>query len=464
MDPPAKTPESSPETKQLAASREREAEKLGQKQPKPLAETFNGFGTMIYGKRNPEPDGSFLTTKWVVCFWIPLIPLRSLRVKYVGAGERTFWPGWSRKYLVLAESKPDVKQIISVYSFLVFFVLGLWILDEVRAGDVASCGALIVWASIPWFMRRWGRRVLETLRTQIKLFAVVGGLLFVLCGGALALHYYYTSREYAVRGEVFRVTKSGSGPEMASGAKIHVFRTDLPNKYEWWLNSTESLKDSEVFRLIAENRKPQSACSGVFDALDRQFADTPDHIGLQFMYRPYATSAVQEWHEIESDPDFQALSRSRKTAVRRVFWDRRMVPIALDDAAQHRSTLEGAQQQFYKTFFRDELPQGKAPPIVSLDETDKSLLDFLKRQSQEEIITAQTAADSQGQFSVRLRPGRYVVTSEGQMKKREWTVGPPGGPKLESYTTTEEAVWIVPMVVEGDTRAVLSEPICDPRF
>src|SRR5258708_2935186 len=42
---------------------------------KPLTQTHNGFGTKIYGKRDFESDGSFLTTKWIVFFWIPLIPL-----------------------------------------------------------------------------------------------------------------------------------------------------------------------------------------------------------------------------------------------------------------------------------------------------------------------------------------------------------------------------------------------------
>jgi len=57
---------------------------LAAAQRKALAQTFNGFGTKIYGKRHFKADGSYLTTKWVVFRWIPVIPLKSLYVRYVG--------------------------------------------------------------------------------------------------------------------------------------------------------------------------------------------------------------------------------------------------------------------------------------------------------------------------------------------------------------------------------------------
>lgn len=57
-------------------------------------QTLNGFGTALYGKRNEESDASFIKTKWIVFFWIPLIPLRSYRVRYIGHGSSFL--GWSR--------------------------------------------------------------------------------------------------------------------------------------------------------------------------------------------------------------------------------------------------------------------------------------------------------------------------------------------------------------------------------
>jgi hypothetical protein len=51
---------------------------------KPIARSVNGCGTAIYGKRDFEADGSFVTTKWVVVFFIPVWPLKSVRVTKVG--------------------------------------------------------------------------------------------------------------------------------------------------------------------------------------------------------------------------------------------------------------------------------------------------------------------------------------------------------------------------------------------
>ena len=123
-------------------------------QRKPLAQTFNGFGTHIYGKRKFEPDGSFITTLWVVFFWIPLIPLKSIRVKYAGPGKSTILPGWSRSYLVLNESGPDVRQVVNIYSFILSFFVGAKILDLIHAESFVSYTALAVWVCIPWLTRR----------------------------------------------------------------------------------------------------------------------------------------------------------------------------------------------------------------------------------------------------------------------------------------------------------------------
>lgn len=50
--------------------------------------TLNGFGTTFYGKRDFRADGSYITTEWIVLAYLPLIPIRSLRVSYRGPGER----------------------------------------------------------------------------------------------------------------------------------------------------------------------------------------------------------------------------------------------------------------------------------------------------------------------------------------------------------------------------------------
>ena len=44
-----------------------------------MALTINGFGTRFYGKKW-QPDGTYITTKYVVFFWIPVTKLSEHRV------------------------------------------------------------------------------------------------------------------------------------------------------------------------------------------------------------------------------------------------------------------------------------------------------------------------------------------------------------------------------------------------
>src|ERR1700693_4271609 len=47
------------------------------KEEEHLAFSMNGCGTSVYGKRDFDRDGSFVTTKWFVAFFVPVIPLAS---------------------------------------------------------------------------------------------------------------------------------------------------------------------------------------------------------------------------------------------------------------------------------------------------------------------------------------------------------------------------------------------------
>ena len=44
-----------------------------------MAFTLNGFGTRYHGTKW-LPDGTFVTTKWFVFLYVPLIPISSVRV------------------------------------------------------------------------------------------------------------------------------------------------------------------------------------------------------------------------------------------------------------------------------------------------------------------------------------------------------------------------------------------------
>ncbi len=48
--------------------------------------SINGCGTRFYGSREVGPDGSYVTTEWLTFVFLPLIPIRSLRVLPTGKG------------------------------------------------------------------------------------------------------------------------------------------------------------------------------------------------------------------------------------------------------------------------------------------------------------------------------------------------------------------------------------------
>ena len=45
-----------------------------------MAISFNGIGIVFHGKRQVEPDGSYVATKWIAFAYFPLFPLGSYRV------------------------------------------------------------------------------------------------------------------------------------------------------------------------------------------------------------------------------------------------------------------------------------------------------------------------------------------------------------------------------------------------
>ncbi len=84
-----------------------------------MAFTIQGFGTTFVGQRDFEADGSYITTEWVALLFIPVIPLRSLRVKEATRGGTPFYT--TQSYLVHRKLPLHLKQVFCVYGFLVLF-------------------------------------------------------------------------------------------------------------------------------------------------------------------------------------------------------------------------------------------------------------------------------------------------------------------------------------------------------
>jgi hypothetical protein len=50
----------------------------------PIANRVNGCGTCLLHERDHRPDGSYVVTKWLCLYRIPVFTLQSLRVRRVG--------------------------------------------------------------------------------------------------------------------------------------------------------------------------------------------------------------------------------------------------------------------------------------------------------------------------------------------------------------------------------------------
>ncbi|MCS7304748.1 MAG: hypothetical protein NZ602_06550 [Thermoguttaceae bacterium] len=86
--------------------------------------SINGIGTTFYGHRDDEPDGSYVTTEWLIFLFIPILPIRSFRVWPLG--QRRFLGDFSQQYL--AREVPLCRpQVVNVYltTFVLLSLLGL---------------------------------------------------------------------------------------------------------------------------------------------------------------------------------------------------------------------------------------------------------------------------------------------------------------------------------------------------
>ena len=134
-----------------------------------VGSSVNGTGTRIYGKRDFRTDGSFVTTKWVTFSWVPLVPLRSMRVKpldpsgvdHLGASILLAFVGLlalksSGKYAVLSETRPVLMQVLHVYAFVFALVFAWW--NLARNTTLVSAGLLCVVLASPLVLRAIARR------------------------------------------------------------------------------------------------------------------------------------------------------------------------------------------------------------------------------------------------------------------------------------------------------------------
>ena len=86
-----------------------------------MANSFNGIGSTFYGQSRFEQDGSFVTTKWFIIGFVPIIPLASARVNYLGTSGVPFFSRTSN-FEVLEELPIDGLQVLKTWAYVVFII------------------------------------------------------------------------------------------------------------------------------------------------------------------------------------------------------------------------------------------------------------------------------------------------------------------------------------------------------
>ena len=108
----------------------------------PSCSAFNGIGTKFLGASDRLPDGSFVTTQWFTFVELPLFPVRSDRVKYVGKETKNNISSIKENtyYDIVGPANLDKGLIIQIYGGFAlvllltiitnfpYIILGYWIL------------------------------------------------------------------------------------------------------------------------------------------------------------------------------------------------------------------------------------------------------------------------------------------------------------------------------------------------
>ncbi len=140
-----------------------------------MAFTLNGIGTRWYGRRDFRTDGTYVTTEWFVVLYVPIVPLRSLRMKYKGMAESRWFPGWyppRESFAVYEKTLPNWKQVLYTYAYLAFYTAWVYLIWKAtlamfpRAfhtalGVIPACAVCLIPAAIPELLRFYAVRKLR---------------------------------------------------------------------------------------------------------------------------------------------------------------------------------------------------------------------------------------------------------------------------------------------------------------
>jgi hypothetical protein len=88
---------------------------------------FKGFGTIYYGEADRRPDGTYITTEWIVAAYAPVVPLWSLRVCRDRKNDVNIMSVRSDAYKIVERLPLQWSQIFLTYGFAVLLVFWVFV-------------------------------------------------------------------------------------------------------------------------------------------------------------------------------------------------------------------------------------------------------------------------------------------------------------------------------------------------
>lgn len=116
---------------------------------------IHGTGVTCYGQCDFRPDGSHVTTEWMVLGYVPLWPVRSMRVKVT---PRHFLSWRPRELVVLADGPVSWGQALRAWAYVLSLPLALLAGGATGWHPWLQMLPVTLAAVAPWPWRWWCRR------------------------------------------------------------------------------------------------------------------------------------------------------------------------------------------------------------------------------------------------------------------------------------------------------------------
>ena len=121
-----------------------------------MPQTFNGIGSLYYGKKLFRDDDSFVTTKWFVIGFFPLVPLASVRVRYLESSGIPFLAR-TTSYEMLEELPINWVQVLCIYLYTIFIIA--WV-TKIASGEMNAVAKFVLIGlgiAVPFAMRGFSK-------------------------------------------------------------------------------------------------------------------------------------------------------------------------------------------------------------------------------------------------------------------------------------------------------------------